>query len=196
MISSSSKKTGKKEFFKIDIPFTTAKIFVLARSIEELNNKNAKIDLTRYMRGKNLEMKVKIKVQGEKIKSEPISLYLTTSYVKKIVRRGTDYVEDSFELNCRDRKTIIKPLLVTRNKVSRAVRNSLRKATKKYIENHCKNITALEVVSEILSNKLQKALSLKLKKIYPLALCDIRVFDIKEETKSKEPEIKESPSQE
>ena len=35
-----------------------------------------------------------------------------------------------------------------------------------------------EVFDEIIKNQLQKPLSLKLKKIYPLSLCEIRILEI------------------
>jgi len=38
--------------------------------------------------------------------------------------------------------------------------------------------TFKEVASEVMANKIQKELSLKLKKIYPLALCEIRVLEL------------------
>ena len=39
---------------------------------------------------------------------------------------------------------------------------------------------------EIMKNRIQKPLSLKLKKIYPLSLCEIRVFKIEKELEEKE----------
>ncbi len=41
------------------------------------------------------------------------------------------------------------------------------------------------------TNKLQKELSLKLKKIYPLALCEIRHFSIESEKVKKEEKAEE-----
>jgi ribosomal protein S3AE len=38
--------------------------------------------------------------------------------------------------------------------------------------------TSLELFSDIMVGKIQKELSLKLKKIYPLALCEIRILEI------------------
>jgi len=66
--------------------------------------------------------------------------------------------------------------MITRNKVSRAVRQSLRLTARQHLEVHLTTRTSKELFSEVMTNKLQKELSLKLKKIYPLALCEIRVF--------------------
>ena len=94
------------------------------------------------------------------------------------MRKGTDYAEDSFEAECHDHTTIIKTLLITRRRVSRSVLKALREEARKFILSYVKTRKAEELFSEIMTNKLQKQLSLKLKKIYPLALCEIRVFKI------------------
>ena len=44
----------------------------------------------------------------------------------------------------------------------------------------------------MLQNKIQKSLSLILKKIYPLSLCEIRIFNIEEEFPEKKEEKKET----
>jgi ribosomal protein S3AE len=68
--------------------------------------------------------------------------------------------------------------MITRNKVSRAVRNELRKESRKFLEGFVTTRTSKEVFSDLTSNKIQRELSMKLKKIYPLALCEIRVFEM------------------
>jgi len=52
----------------------------------------------------------------------------------------------------------------------------LRLTARQHLEVHLTTRTSKELFSEVMTNKLQKELSLKLKKIYPLALCEIRVF--------------------
>lgn len=180
------KKNIKKKFYEVDAPVTSVKISLYASEPEELDGKVVTIDLTRNLRGKNLELRIKIKVDGEKIYGEPISVNLIQGYVRRMMRRGTDYVEDSFEVPCRNLKVRIKFFLITRNRVSRAVRNALRVAAKKFLEGHLKSRDSDEVFSEIISNKLQRALALKLKKIYPLAVSEIRVFEILGELDKKE----------
>ena len=46
-------------------------------------------------------------------------------------------------------------------------------------EDYISQMTDKEVFDEVLSNRLQKPLSLVLKKTYPLSLCEIRVLEIK-----------------
>ena len=174
-----AKKKGiKKRFYEVEIPMCSAKVHLYGSSVDAFNGKVVKIDLTRSLRGKSFELRAKIKSDGEKLTAETIILGLIMSYIRRVMRKGVDYVEDSFEIDCRNKKVKIKPFMITRKKVSRAVRNNLRENARKYLESKLKTRTDKEIFAEIMANKLQKELSLKLKKIYPLAFCEIRVFEV------------------
>ena len=177
-VKAKGKKNIKKRFFEVKVPLTATKVHLYSGSAEELEGSIIKIDLTRSLRGKSLELIFKVVSEGDELKGIPKKAHLMQGYIRRAVRRGTDYVEDSFDAECRDLKVKIKPFLITRKKVSRAVRNSLRVTAKKFLEGYLKTRDAEEIFSEILANKLQKTLSLKLKKVYPLAMCDIRVFEV------------------
>lgn len=114
-------------------------------------------------------------------------------YIRRIIKRGINYVEDSFSTECKDAIIKIKPFLITRKKVSRAVRKTLRESARKYIQKYAKNKTSKELIDEILFGRFQKPMSLKLKKIYPLGFCDIRMLEIENEKEVKEK--KEKPEE-
>ena len=95
------------------------------------------------------------------------------------MRKGTNYVEDSFDTECKNSGLKIKPFLITRRKVSRAVRKALREKAREELIGYVKDKTSDELFEEVIRNQLQKPLSLKLKKIYPLALCEIRILEVK-----------------
>lgn len=173
------KKGQKKAFFDVKAPMISAKISLYAYSPEELVGKVAKIDLTRILKGKNFELRLRTeKKESGELEGEPISIGLASSYIRRMMRTGIDYVEDSFEVECKDGRARVKPFMITRNKVSRAVRKELRNSAKKFLEGYSKARSVKEIFGDITSNKIQKDLFLKLKKIYPLALCEIRVFEI------------------
>lgn len=183
-----SKKNVKKSFFDVEAPMTSTRIQLYAATKEELINKTVKLDLTKNLRGKNLEVVLRVKESGDKLIAEPEKVHLLSSYVQKGVRKGTDYAEDSFDTECRDVHARIKLLMVTRRRVSRAVLKALRDEARKMIEPYTKTRNAREIISEIMTNKLQKQLSLRLKKIYPLALCEVRVFEVLESKAETAPE--------
>jgi len=171
-------KIQKKGFFEVDSDITAAKIHLYASSAEELDGKIVKIDLTRSLRGKSIELRLKVRMKEKELIGEPIGLELAGSYIRRAFRKGADYVEDSFICDCKDVKVLVKPFMLTRNKVSRAVRRRIRVVAKDYLMGYLKTRVAKEIFTEIMTNKIQKELSLKLKKIYPLAMCEIRVFEI------------------
>jgi ribosomal protein S3AE len=177
-VKTKSKKNIKKKFYDVSVPLTSVNVSLYAASEEELEGRKVKLDLTRSLRGKSLVLVFKIFLDGKELKGVPVEARLVQGYIRRVVRRGTDYIEDSFEVDTRDRKTRIKPFLITRNRVSRAVRNALRNEARKFLEGHIKTRTGEEIFEEILSNKLQKSMSAKLKKIYPLAMSEIRVFEV------------------
>ncbi len=164
----------KNKFFDVELPVIGEKIKLIAKAEEELNNKRVKIDLTRKLRGKSIEIIFKITVKDKKITAEPVRLSLLGYFIRRMIRKSTNYVEDSFTGESKDSILRIKPFLITRQKVSRAIRNNLRNKTKEDITETIKNMSVEEIFTDIIFGKFQKNLSLKLKKIYPLALCEIR----------------------
>jgi len=175
---SRKKRNAQYSFYEVDAPLTSAKISLYGSGVEELDGKVVKLDMSRSLRGKNLELKMKVKNDNGKLVAEPIGAKILSSYIRKVMRKGVDYVEDSFVTDCKDNKVLVKPFLITRNKVSRSVRKALREKAKEFLIGLMTTRNAMELFSDIMSNKLQKEMSLKLKKIYPLALSEIRVFEI------------------
>lgn len=179
-------KSVKKKFFEVKLPLTTTKVHILGYTPEELEGRVIKLDLTRNLRGKSIELKARIKNVSGSLEGVPMSMEVMPAYIRRVIRKGTDYVEDSFETECKDAKLRVKPFMITRKRVSRSIRRELRDLTKKHLEAHLKVRSAEEAFSEITSNKMQKELSLKLKKIYPLAFCEIRMIAIVPEARTQE----------
>ena len=94
------------------------------------------------------------------------------------MRTNISYVEDSFICNTKDSKIRVKPFLLTRKKVHRRVRTALRDKCRESIAELAKNRTKEEFFSEVISSKIQRQIIPKLKKIYPLSLCEIRVIEV------------------
>lgn len=169
----------RKRYIDVQVPFLDETMRVLGTP-EELHNKTIKLDLTRKLRGKGLTVKLRIFNQEGKLFAIPTSLTLASSYIRRMMRKRTNYVEDSFLCRCADIRATFKPHLITRKKVSRVVRKNLRNTTKEFIIEYCKERDYITIAQEIFDGTLQKTLLPKLKKIYPLSFCDIRVFETKE----------------
>jgi ribosomal protein S3AE len=169
----------RKKYITVECPFLGESIRVLGTP-EELNDKTIKLDLTRKLRGKGLTIKLRIFNQEGKLFAIPNSMTLSSSYIRRMMRKRTNYVEDSFQTNAKDLKITFKPHLVTRKKVSRVVRKNLRNTCKEFLVEYAKERDYITLSEEIFNGTLQKTMLPKLKKIYPLSFCDIRVFETKE----------------
>ena len=102
------------------------------------------------------------------------------SYIRRIIGRNISVVENSFSCKIKDGSMVFKPFLITRRRVHRSVRKALRDECKKYIEEYVQEKERKDVFQEIINEILQKTMSKKLKKIYPLAVCEIRVAKVDE----------------
>jgi len=177
----------KERFFDVDIPLIRKQTQMRAYELSELNGRFIKYDLTRILRGKNMIFQGKVEVKEDGALANAYSIKLLPYFLRRMMRKGTNYVEDSFSAESKDAQIRIKPFLITRRKVSRAVRKALREKAREELTNYVKDRDTNVLFDEIIKNQLQKYLSLKLKKIYPLSLCEIRVFKI-EKRKSSEKE--------
>jgi ribosomal protein S3AE len=181
----------KKKFQSVEIPLINSKIELIGDSIKELKDKTINLDLTRQLKGKSVEAVVKIKIENDKAVAYPNKIKLMPYFIKRMIRKRISYIEDSFETPSQESLIRIKPFLITRKKVSRAVRKALRNRCKNWTEDYIAERKDDEIFNDILLNKMQRTLSLVLKKTYPLSLCEIRILEIKRPLKSEEiPEIK------
>ena len=188
--------TKRKKFIEAEIPLTNSKIELIGNSPEDLKDRTIKLDLTRQLKGKSVEAVVKIKIENDKAIAYPTKIKLMPYFIIRMIRKRISYVEDSFETPSQESILRIKPFLITRKRVSRAVRKTLRNKTKNWIEDYIAEKKDNEIFNEILSNKLQRPLSLMLKKTYPLSLCEIRVLEVVRPLKPEEiPKIKKPKEQ-
>lgn len=186
----------KKKFFDVEMPIINKQTQIFAYELPELEGKYIRYDLTRILRGKSILMQFKVQVKDHQAIALPRSAILMPYFLRRMIRKGTDYVEDSFITECKDASIKIKPFLITRRKVSKKVRRGLREKAKQEIIKYVKDKSAERIFEEILKNKMQKELSMLLKKIYPLALCEIRSMEIEKDLESKGKENTKEPKEE
>jgi len=170
----------KKKFFDVEIPLIGKQTQMQAYELSELSGRFLKHDLTRALRGKSVMLTLKVKVENDIATTVPKKIELMPYFLRRMIRKGTNYVEDSFPTECKNANLRIKPILVTRRKVSRAIRGELRKKMREELINYVKEKESEPLFDDVLKGTVQKVLSLRLKKIYPLALCEIRILESKE----------------
>lgn len=102
---------------------------------------------------------------------------LTPAAVRKTMRRSKSKIEDSFKLTTSDNiPTIIKPVLVTKNRTNGAVLRNLRRTLKAYLTKKVTTTTFENMLLDLVMHKLQRELQDTLKKVYPLSTCEIKYF--------------------
>lgn len=169
----------RKKFIEVEVPIIRSKIELIGNSSKELKDKTIKLDMTRQLKGKSVELVLKIIIENEKPVATPKKLTLMPYFIRRMIRKRISYVEDSFLTPSQNSMLLIKPFLITKRRVSRAIRKTLRNKAKNWIEDYIAEKKDDNIFSEILSNRMQKSLSLMLKKTYPLSLCEIRILEIK-----------------
>ena len=168
----------KQRFFDVDMPIVGKDTQVYGYEIEDLDNKTISYDLTRLLRGKSVLLKLRVKVKDKKAIAEPTELIVLPYFIRRMMRKGTNYVEDSFSIDCKNAKIRVKPFLITRKKVSRSIRKALREKAREELSLYIKGKDSETLFDEVIKGKIQKTLSLQLKKVYPLSLCEIRMLKV------------------
>ena len=151
-----------------------------AVALPNLTGKRVKVDISRLARGKLGELTCIIKeVKNNRADAEPARLHIFPSYIKRFVRRGISKIDESFFSASSEKiKLRVKPIFITRKKVKRSVETSLRKEAKNFIIKLFNEMTLKDIFSETIKGEVQKKLSKKLKKIYPLSFCEIKELKI------------------
>jgi ribosomal protein S3AE len=170
--------TKRRKFIDVEIPILDTNLELIGNTSKDAENRTIKLDLTRQLKGKSVEGTFKVIIKNDKALALPVKIKLMPYFIRRMIRKRISYVEDSFSTKSQESMLIVKPFLITRKRVSRAVRKTLRNKARNWLEDYLSQKTDEELFTEILSNKLQKSLSLMLKKTYPLSLCEIRIFEI------------------
>jgi len=68
-----------------------------------LNGRFLSYDLTRFLRGKNILAQFKVAVNDGKAEANPRSLQVLPSFIRRMVRKGTHQVDDSFIASTKDK---------------------------------------------------------------------------------------------
>jgi ribosomal protein S3AE len=170
----------KKKFIDVKVPILQKEISVLGTP-KELNKRTIKLDLSRKLKGKGVMITLEIfNLENQELFAIPKRIELIKSYIRRIIRKKSDNIEDSFSCQCSDLKVIVKPFLITRKNVSRVVRKNLRNTAREFLINYLKEVDYNTACNQLLNGIIQKEMLPRLKKVYPLAFCDIRIFETKE----------------
>jgi small subunit ribosomal protein S3Ae len=128
------------------------------------------MSLTRDMKKQGINITFEITdIRGENAHTKIRGYSLIPASVKRMMRKNRDIVDESFNIITKDKdKVRIKPLIITRFCSSKSIRTAIRKELRKTVALHAQKISFETLTHDIISNKLQKTLKDKLRKIYPI----------------------------
>lgn len=127
-------------------------------------------------RRQHMKLKLIVKeIKGEQANTEVKGYNAVKAHIKRSMRKGRSKVEDSFNIECKDKiKVKIKLFVVTRYKAKRSVLTELSKNIREFCLSYCKKIGYEELIRSVISNNLQRDLKRRLKRTFPIAFSEIK----------------------
>src|SRR3989339_1655801 len=110
----------RKKFIEVDVPIIRTKIELIGNSPKELVNRTIKLDVTRQLKGKSVELVLQVGIENDKPVALPKKITLMPYFIRRMIRKRISYVEDSFVTPSQESMIRVKPFLITRKRVSRA----------------------------------------------------------------------------
>jgi small subunit ribosomal protein S3Ae len=133
------------------------------------------------------------KVSGLKAYTEVKEIMLYSSYIRRITRKGTSKIEDSFIVKTSDGYEVrIKPLVITRFKAHRSQKTEIRKTYRKYLEEKASSLKYYELIEKVINYDLQNEIKPTLNKIFPVSNVEIRRITKISQVNQKVPQIVEN----
>lgn len=179
-------KKKKKRWYTILAPPEFKSIPVgesLAVEPSDLKGRTLKLNLmhlTNDPKKQNFTLTLKVShVSGDRCETHLTRYEMNKGQVKRISKKTTTKIEDSFLLHTKDNHTLrFKPLIMTRYKTHNSIATSIRQAIREYLAEYAKNNTAQDLFQAAISNKIQKDARQHIKTIYPIAISEIRVLTL------------------
>jgi len=133
------------------------------------------------------------KISGLKAYTEVKEIMLYSSYIRRITRKGTSKIEDSFIAKTSDGYEVrIKPLVITRFKAHRSQKTEIRKTYRKYLEEKASSLKYYELIEKVINYDLQNEIRPTLNKIFPVSNVEIRRITKISQVNQKVPQIVEN----
>ena len=177
-----STKRKKKLWYGLYAPETLNNAFLgetTVYSTDEMIGKTISMNLsmiTKDMKKQNVIMSFRVKeVKENKGLTELTGYALSLAYIKRLVRRKRDKIDDSFLAKCKEGKSIrIKTVAMTNSKTYESASSAIRLSLRAKIKKALKEMSFEEFVNALVNVRLQKEWKTSLSKIYPLKFLEVR----------------------
>ncbi len=187
-----STKRKKKNWYGLYAPESLNKAFLGESHVyntDDLIGKTISLNLSMFtgdMKKQNIIASFRVKnIEENKGITELIGYKLSLSYLKRLVRRRRDKVDDSFLAKSKDDKIVrIKTVVMTNSRTYESANSAIRLSLRAKIRKTLKEMAFDEFVNGLINIRLQKEWKNSLSKIYPIKFLEVRHASL-EETKKK-----------
>ncbi|MBI4452437.1 hypothetical protein HY637_03345 [Candidatus Woesearchaeota archaeon] len=138
------------------------------------------MNLTNDIKRQNINIYFKvISVDGNRGMTSIIGYEIIPSSVKRFVRRNSEKMDLSFVCETADNVSLrVKPLVITKADVKGSVAAKMRNNIVQYLTKTIKKTSYGDLMSDLISHKIQSEMRSALNRIYPIKVCEIRYFGI------------------
>lgn len=195
-------KEVKKRWMNIFAPEMFNKAYLgetLVADPKEMLKKTIEVnlmDLTKSIKMQNINIKFRVnEINGNDAFTEVISYQMNQASIKRLIRRNINKLDDSFIVSTSDSRYVrVKPLVVTRSAAKDSVTRLMWKEIRNVIIKETATRTYESFIMDVVSGKIQAALTQRLNKIYPVRIVAIRMFEAVASIKGKKlPAAEELP---
>jgi small subunit ribosomal protein S3Ae len=143
------------------------------------------MNLTGDIKKQNINLQFLIdSFEENKATAKIISYRLNPGFIKRIVRRDKNKVDDSFTVKTTEGLVVrIKTLFITNAKTKRSIRSELVRASRRYMKDHVASVSFDQLISEAIEYHLQKTLKDVMHKVLPVKNAEIRVIELQKNAK-------------
>lgn len=114
-------------------------------------------------------------VNGNNCETNVVKYTINNSHIKRLVRKASNKIEESFVVTTKDNvRYRIKPIVLTRYRANKSVLTALRKKTVEIVTAFVAGMESEALFPSVISHKLQMETKNTLKKIYPVAICEVK----------------------
>ena len=179
-------KTKKKIWFKIIAPksfgmkeigetYLPSAETAIGRTLE-VNLR----DLTGNVKDQNAKVNFRlVKAEGHNLHSMTIGYSLVSAFIKRLVRKNSDRLDDFFKFKSKDGKEVIlKTITITRNKSQRSVKTALRAKLHELLKEEFSKLDFSTFVINLVNGRLRSTLKKQLHKITPVKEVTVRVLKL------------------
>ena len=182
---------GKKKFYQIIAPELFNKQEIGEVPLYEINDALGRtievnlLALTNDPKRQNTNIHFRISGNdGQRLMTEVTGYKIAANSVRRMMKRKKIRIDDSIVVKTNDNRAVrIKPFLITAGFARSAALRGLSKNLRDVLTKNAAKLSYDSLIKDIISRKFQSELREQLKKIYPLAVCEIRSMEIEKEKK-------------